>query len=123
VNIFLLLCAAIGVLQIAENFKLISQNGEQLFLDKSFSFFEFVWLFVAIWFIFHESIETVAIVAIGTFVSYHMFRWLVGYYAYRQSEGRESNAILIPIWYFKVNLAICSIFTALSYLAYIQSSA
>ncbi len=119
-SIFFILCAAIGVLQVAENFKLISQKGEQLILDQLFSAFELVWLFVSLWFLFQDGLSIVGMVAIGIFAGYHVLGWLVGYQAYKASKESDSGTILIHTWYLKVNMAICLAYTGVSYLAYFQ---
>lgn len=122
-SVFFILCASMGALQIAENTKLLYQKGEQLKLDYSFSIIELIWLFVSLWFLFQGGLPLFGILAISVFTAYHVFGWLVGYRAYKLAEECESEAIEIPLWYFKINLVICAAYSSISYLAFTQTHA
>jgi len=122
-SIFFVLCASIGILQLVENIKLLYQKGEQLLIDRSFSFIEFCWLLVSIWFLYQGGIPIVGTAAISVFISYHVFGWLVAMRAYKLSEENESDSIVIPLWYFKINMGICLIFSVLSYITFTDINA
>ena len=119
---FFLLCVSMGVLQFAENSKLLYQKGEQLILDHSFSAIELVWLCVSLWFLFQDDLPLMGILAISLFTAYHLFGWLVAFRAYQLAEEEDSDTIAIPLWYFKVNMGVCVLFAIVSYLAFQQAN-
>jgi len=122
-SIFFILCVSIGILQIVENIKLLYQKGEQLLIDRSFSFLEFCWLLVAVWFLYQGGIPIIGIASISVFISYHVFGWLVAMKAYKLSEQDDSDTIVIPLWYFKISMGISLIFSILSYITFKEINA
>jgi len=109
---------SMAVLMFIENIKLWMQKGEELLIDKSFSVIETIWLVVSIWWLFKLDGNAFATMAISVFIGYHIFGWLVGLRAYQLSEEAESDTIVIPLWYFKVNLIISAAYFIVLYFAY-----
>ena len=107
-----------GILQFAENIKLLSQKGEQLITDKSFSAIEFIWLLISIWILYKGGLSVVGILAISILISYHLLEWLVGLRAYHLSHLNNSDEIIIPLWYFKINMAISILFSVVAFYAF-----
>jgi hypothetical protein len=122
-SIFFILCVSIGILQVVENIKLLYQKGEQLLIDRSFSFLEFCWLLVAIWFLYQGGIPIIGVASINVLISYHVFGWLVAMRAYKLSDQNESDTIVIPLWYFKISICISLIFSILSYITFKEINA
>ena len=120
---FFLLSMSIGILQFAENLKLYFQKGEQLLLDYSFSLIEVLWLLVSFWFLFKPNMPLYGYMAISIFIGYHIFGWLVGFRAMQLADETESDDIVIPPWYFQVNMVICPIYAFVGYLALGQVNA
>lgn len=120
---FVQLSIALGVLMFAENIKLLLQEGELLRYDRSFSVIELVWLVVSLWWLFQGGLDLYAKAMIGVLVSYHLFGWMVALRAMQLSDEAESDVLLIPFWYFKINMAICMVYVGAGYAAISAASA
>ena len=115
---FTLLSIALGVLMFAENIKQLFQEGETLQFDSSFSIIELLWLIVSVWWLFQGEPELYTKTMIGVLIAYHLFGWMVALRAMQLSNETESDTLLIPLWYFKANLAVCLVNTVVGYVAF-----
>lgn len=106
---FFALCSFMGVLQINENVKLMKQKVGFPITNGQFSLVEFLWLIVVVYILSKYELSLWGRVTCAIFIFFHIYGWVIGFYAYKQAGSRSK--IAIPNWYYKTNIAIASAFT------------
>lgn len=96
---YIILTAAMAVLQIRESYHLLFSKEDSVNVDLAFSFLEFLWFF-----------SSVAVLAFGTlsvyeslipvaYISYSVFGWGLSYYFNKDEEVIDLQNVYIPDWY------------------------
>ncbi len=102
ITTFLFLTAAVCIMQVIENIKLLRQNGEELALDRAFSLIEFFWFFVCAYVLAFEEVRNLEVYVCVSYILYNVFGWVLAAREYSRAHKAGEEAIVIPLWYFKV---------------------
>jgi hypothetical protein len=119
---YLVFSAAIGLMQVWDNYKLYIQAGESLRFDWAFSFIEFVWVFVSVAVLVAIDMSNRGKVVPVVYISFNVLFWLYSVRLYSESERSGDNEITVPLWSFQAGMVFgigfCILCSAILFMQY-----
>lgn len=119
---YLVFSAAIGLMQVWDNYILYRQAGEALRFGWAFSFMELVWVFVSVAMFAVIDMSNLEKVAPVVYVSFNVLFWLYSMRLYSESEHSGDNEITVPLWSFQAGMVFgigfCVLCSAILFLHY-----
>ncbi len=96
INLFLIIGAAIGVMQIYESVLLV-KNGHKIISTVFFtSSLEAIWVIVCIWFIFSQEIYGLILVIPCVFIAYNIAGWISNWSMMKHAHEDSIIGLAIP---------------------------
>lgn len=118
---FLVLTAALSMLQVWECYRAISFGAVPSSIDWSFAFIEFAWVIVSIAIIYYGNLSRYELLVPAAYLLLSLYGWIVGYWYVKETDILANKIIYIPQPYLWFSLIFGCFLTLLTIFVFTDS--
>ena len=118
---FLVLTAALSMLQVWECYRAISFGAVPSSIDWSFAFIEFAWVIVSIAIVYYGNLSRYELLVPAAYLLLSLYGWIVGYWYVKETDILANKIIYIPQPYLWFSLIFGCFLTLLTIFVFTDS--